>query len=91
MRVVNTQIVLGLSIWVLGFAFMVTGWLIDALFEQRGRIAAKIFYKTGALIVALPVIYALWKTAGLLYTNRFYISTYINNAVQFIQDALKVL
>lgn len=91
MRVVNTQIVLGLSIWILGFALMVMGWLVDQLFEQWGKIPSKILYKTGAFIVAVPVIIALWKVSATLYTNRFYIATYINNAVQFISDAVKVL
>ena len=91
MRVVNTEIVLGLAVWVMGFAFMVAGWLVEALFEKRGEIIAKILYKVGALIVAVPVIIILWKISGLLYTNRFYISTYINNAVQFVKDALKVI
>ncbi|MBR0070694.1 MAG: hypothetical protein IJP97_09400 [Synergistaceae bacterium] len=91
MRVVNTQIVLGLSIWILGFALMVMGWLVDQLFEQWGKIPSKILYKTGAFIVAVPVIIALWKVSASLYTNRFYIATYINNAVQFVSDAVKVL
>ncbi|MBQ3396035.1 MAG: hypothetical protein IJG34_04710 [Synergistaceae bacterium] len=91
MRVVNTQIVLGLSIWILGFALMVMGWLVDQLFEQWGKIPSKILYKTGAFIVAVPVIIALWKISASLYTNRFYIATYINNAVQFVSDAVKVL
>ncbi len=91
MRVVNTQIVLALSIWLLGFALMVMGWLVDQLFEQWGKIPSKILYKTGAFIVAVPVIIALWKISAALYVNRFYIATYINNAVQFISDALKVL
>ncbi len=91
MRVVNTQIVLGLSIWILGFALMVMGWLVDQLFEQWGKVPSKILYKVGAFIVAVPVIIALWKLSAALYTNRFYISTYINNAVQFVSDAVKVL
>ena len=91
MRTVNTQIVLGLSIWILGFAFMVAGWLVGELFEKWGRIPSKILYKTGALIVAVPVIVLLWKASALLYVNRFHIATYINSALQFIMDALKVL
>lgn len=91
MRIVNTQIVLGLSVWILGFAFMVLGWLIDQLFEQWGKIPAKILYKTGAVIVAVPVIIMLWKVSASLYVNRFYISTYINSAFKFISDAVKVL
>ncbi len=91
MRVVNTQIVLGLSIWILGFAFMVMGWLVDALFEKWGRIPAKILYKIGAVIVAVPVIILLWKVSGMLYTNRYNISSYINAGFQFLNDAVKVL
>ena len=91
MRIVNTQIVLGLAVWILGFAFMVMGWLIDQLFEKWGRIPSKILYKTGAFIVAVPVIILLWKISAVLYMNRFHIAAYINSAVQFLQDAIKVL
>ncbi|MBQ6113438.1 MAG: hypothetical protein IJL10_04145 [Synergistaceae bacterium] len=91
MRIVNTQVVLALSIWILGFALMVMGWLIGELSEKWGRIPSKIFYKTGVVIVAVPVIVVLWKVSAVLYVNRFQISTYINNAVQFLQDAVKVL
>ncbi|MBQ7150729.1 MAG: hypothetical protein IJR94_00565 [Synergistaceae bacterium] len=91
MRVVNTQLVLGLSIWILGFAFMVAGWLIGELFERWGRWPAKFLYKTGAIIVAVPVIVLLWKISSALYVNRFHIAAYINNASQFISDAIKVL
>ena len=91
MRIVNTQVVLGLAIWILGFAFMVMGWLVDQLLEKWGRIPAKILYKTGAFIVAVPVIVLLWKVSALLYVNRFHIATYINSAFQFLQDAVKVL
>ena len=82
---------LGLSIWILGFAFMVMGWLVGELSEKYGKIPGKILYKIGATIVAVPVILMLWKVSALLYVNRFHISTYINNAFQFIQDAMKVL
>ena len=91
MRIVNTQIVLGLAVWIMGFAFMVMGWLVDQLFEKWGKIPSKILYKTGAFIVAVPVIVLLWKVSALLYVNRFQISTYINSAFQFLQDAVKVL
>ena len=91
MRIVNTQVVLGLAVWILGFAFMVMGWLVDQLFEKWGKIPAKILYKTGAFIVAVPVIILLWKVSATLYVNRFQISTYINSAFQFLQDAVKVL
>ena len=91
MRIVNTQIVLGLSIWIMGFALMVMGWLVGQLFEKWGEIPSKILYKTGVVIVAVPVIILLWKVSAVLYVNRFNISTYINSAFQFLQDAVKVL
>ena len=91
MRIINTQVVLGLAVWILGFAFMVMGWLVDQLFEKWGRIPSKILYKTGAVIVAVPVIIMLWKISAVLYVNRFQISSYINSGFQFLQDAVKVL
>ncbi len=91
MRIVNTQVVLGLAVWILGFAFMVMGWLVGELSEKWGKIPSKILYKTGVVIVGVPVIIMLWKVSAMLYVNRFNIATYINNAFQFIQDALKVL
>ena len=91
MRIVNTQIVLGLAVWILGFAFMVMGWLVEQLFEKWGVIPSKVLYKIGAVIVAVPVIVLLWKVSATLYVNRFQISTYINSGFQFLQDAIKVL
>ncbi|MBQ9903962.1 MAG: hypothetical protein IJM47_04155 [Synergistaceae bacterium] len=91
MRIVNTQVVLGLSVWILGFAFMVMGWLVGELSEKWGKIPSKILYRIGVVIVGVPVIIMLWKVSALLYVNRFQISTYINSAFQFIQDAVKVL
>ena len=91
MRIVNTQIILGLSIWILGFAFMVLGWLVGELSETYGKTPGKIIYRIGAFIVAVPVIIGLWKLSATLFFNRFYISTYINNFVEFVQDAVKVL
>ena len=91
MRIVNTQVVLGLAIWILGFAFMVMGWLLDQLFEKWAKVPSKILYKVGAFIVAVPVIILLWKISATLYVNRFQISTYINSGFQFLQDAVKVL
>ncbi|MBQ7215111.1 MAG: hypothetical protein IJS39_03915 [Synergistaceae bacterium] len=91
MRIVNTQVVLGLAIWILGFAFMVMGWLLDQLFEKWAKVPSKILYKAGAFIVAVPVIILLWKVSATLYVNRFQISTYINSGFQFLQDAVKVL
>ena len=91
MRIVNTQVVLGLAVWILGFAFMVMGWLVEQLFEKWGVIPSKVLYKIGAVIVAVPVIFLLWKVSATLYVNRFQISTYINSGFQFLQDAIKVL
>ena len=91
MRIVNTQVVLGLAVWILGFAFMVMGWLIGELSEKWGKVPAKILYRIGVVIVGVPVIIFLWKISALLYVNRFYIATYINNALQFLNDAVKVL
>ena len=91
MRIVNTQVVLGLSIWVMGFALMVAGWLVGELSEKWGKIPSKILYRTGAVIVAVPVIILLCKVSATLYSNRFYSAAYINNAFQFITDAMKVL
>ena len=91
MRIVNTQVVLGLSIWIMGFAFMVAGWLVGELSERWGRLPGKIIYRIGAVIVAVPVIIMLWKVSALLYVNRFNIASYINAGFQFLQDAVKVL
>ncbi len=91
LHIVNTKIVLGLSIWVLGFAFMAAGWLVGELSEKWGTLPGKILYRIGAVIVAVPVIVLLWKTSALLYVNRFYIANYINNTIEFVRDALKVL
>ena len=91
LHLVNTRIVLGLSIWILGFAFMTAGWLIGELSERWGRLPGKIVYRIGAIIVAVPVIVLLWKASYALYVNRFFIANYINSTIDFIQDALKVL
>ena len=29
MRLIDTRVILGLSLWILGFALMTAGWLID--------------------------------------------------------------
>lgn len=91
MRVIDTRLILGLSVWVLGFALMTAGWLIGELFESWGEIPSKILYKLGALIVAVPVIIALWRVSRLLYNNRIDIVLYINSAARFITEALNVL
>ena len=64
---------------------------IDELSEKWGKIPSKILYKTGAVIIAVPVIILLCKISAMLYSNRFYIATYINNVLQLLSDAIKVL
>jgi len=91
LQIVNTKIVLGLSIWIMGFAFMTAGWLVGELSEKWGKLPGKILYRIGAVIVAVPVIVLLWKISGALYVNRFIIANYINNTFEFVRDALKVL
>ena len=91
MRIVDTQIVLGLSVWILGFAFMVMGWLVGELSETWGKLPSKILYRIGAVIVGVPVIILLWRISAVLYVNRFHIAMFINNGFQFLSDAVKVL
>ena len=91
MRVIDTRIVLGLSAWLMGFALMTAGWLVEELFERYGSIPSKILYKTGAIIVATPVIVLLWKASSYLYANRVDIVLHINEAFRFVSDILKVL
>ena len=91
MRIVNTQVVLGLAVWILGFALMTMGWLIGELSDTWGKIPSKILYRIGVVIVGVPVIILLWKISALLYVNRFHIAMYINSAFQFLNDAVKVL
>ena len=76
---------MGLSVWILGFALMTAGWLVDVLFESYGEIPSKILYKTGAIIVAVPVIYLLWKASRLMYANRLNIVLFIREGAEFIQ------
>jgi hypothetical protein len=77
---------MGLSLWIFGFALMTAGWLVDVLFERYGVIPAKILYKTGALIVATPVIYLLWKSSRLVYTHRLDIVLFLRGAADEIQS-----
>ena len=91
MRVIDTRIVLGLSVWIFGFALMTAGWLVSELCENWGELPAKILRKTGAFIVAVPVIVLLWKAATFLYVNRVDVSLFVNAALNFISDTLKVL
>jgi hypothetical protein len=88
---INTRIFLGLALWIFGFALMTAGWLVDVLFERYGVIPARILYKTGALIVGVPVIYLLWKTSGLLYTHRFDIVLFLRDAIEQIQTLARAL
>jgi hypothetical protein len=91
---INTSIFMGLSIWLLGFTLMTAGWLVDVLFESYGIIPAKILYKTGALIVALPVIYLLWKASRLFYTQRLDIVLFLREIfkeAQVLLDAVSTL
>jgi hypothetical protein len=82
---INTTLFIGLSVWIMGFALMTAGWLVDVLFESYGVIPSKILYKTGAIIVASPVIYLLWKASRLIYTNRLNILIYVREGIEFIQ------
>ena len=91
MRLIDTRVILGLSLWILGFALMTAGGLVDALFEGWGRIPSKVLYKLGALIVAVPVIVLLWKASRLLYVHRIDIVLGINNAASFLTEAMKSL
>ena len=84
MRVIDTRMVLGLSVWILGFALMTAGWLIGELFESWGTIPSKILYKLGAIIVATPVIVLLWRVSRYLYTNRVAVVILVNDAFRFI-------
>jgi uncharacterized membrane protein YcfT len=85
-RFINTGIFMGLSVWILGFALMTAGWLVDVLFERYGSIPAKVLYKTGAVIVATPVIYLLWKSSRLVYTHRLDIVLFLREAGGEIQS-----
>ena len=94
MQYINTTIFLWLSVWIMGFALMTAGWLVDVLFESYGVIPSKIFYKSGAIIVAAPIIYLLWKISRLIYTNRMSIVLFLREGLEFIQflkDALMEL
>jgi len=76
---------MGLAVWIFGFALMTAGWLVNALFEDYGTIPSKILYKTGAIIVAAPVIYLLWSAARLIFTQRLNIVIFIRDGLEFIQ------
>jgi cytochrome c oxidase subunit IV len=88
---INTTMFLGLAVWIFGFALMTAGWLVDVLFERYGAIPARILYKTGAIIVGVPIIYLLWKTSGLIYTHRLDIVLFLRDASNAIQTLMKAL
>ena len=91
MRLIDTRAILGLSLWILGFALMTAGWLVDVLFEHLGAIPAKVLYKTGAVIVAAPVIYFLWKLSRALYVHRIDVILFINDAWKLFGGLSKAL
>ena len=91
MQFINTTLFMGLSVWIMGFALMTAGWLVDVLFEGYGVIPSKILYKAGAIIVAAPVIYLLWRASRLIYAQRLNIVIFLRDGaefVQYIKDAL---
>ncbi|GHS92784.1 hypothetical protein AGMMS50276_01470 [Synergistales bacterium] len=89
MPYINSGIFLGLAVWLFGFALMLSGWLVDILFESYGVIPSKILYKTGAFIVAGPVIYLLWKTSCLIYDYRFDMVIILRTAMDAIETLTK--
>ena len=84
-RYINTSVFMWLSFWIFGFVLMTAGWLIDVLLESYGEIPSKILYKTGAIIVATPVIYLLWRVAALIFTNRLNIVIFLRDGFELIQ------
>ena len=84
MQFINTTFFMGLSVWIFGFALMTAGWLVDALFESYGAIPSKILYKTGAIIVAVPVIYLLWRVSRLIFTQRLDIVMQLRDGFEFL-------
>ena len=66
-------------------------WLVDVLFEHLGAIPAKVLYKTGAVIVAAPVIYFLWKLSRTLYVHRIDVILFINDAWKLFGGLSKAL
>ena len=88
---IGTGIFIGLAIWLMGFALMTAGWLVDVLLEGYGIIPSKILYKTGAIIVATPVIYFLWKASGQLYSNRLDIVLFLRQIFEEARTLLNAL
>ena len=85
MQYINTTLFIGLAVWIMGFALMTAGWLVDVLLEGYGVIPSKILYKIGAIIVASPVIYLLWKASRLIYIHRLNIVTFLRDGFEFVQ------
>jgi hypothetical protein len=79
---------MGLSVWILGFALMAAGWLVEVVFESYGTIPSKILYKTGAIIVAVPVIYLLWKSSRWFFSNRLDIVLFLRSVIGAVQSLL---
>ena len=84
MQYINTTLFVGLSVWIMGFALMTAGWLVDVLFERYGAIPSKILYKTGAILVASPIIYLLWKASRLIYLHRLNIVMFLRDGLEFV-------
>ena len=91
MRLIDTRMILGLSLWIMGFALMTAGWLIDVLFERFGSLPAKVLYKTGAVIVSAPVIYLLWKASRALYIHRIDVLLFLNDAWKLFDNLRRAL
>lgn len=91
MYFIDTRLILGLSLWIFGFALMTAGWLVDELFESWGEIPAKILRKLGAIIVAVPIIVLLWRVSKYLYANRVDIVLLINEGMKFLHEILNVV
>ena len=91
MQFINTSLFAGLSIWMLGFALMTAGWLVDVLFEDFWYVwvLAKILYKLGAIIVAVPVILMLWRLSRLLSTHAVDIVIFLKDAVALGESLMK--
>ena len=91
MRLIDTRMILGLSLWIMGFALMTAGWLIDVLFERFGSLPSKVLYKTGAVIVSAPVIYLLWSASRALYIHRIDVLLFFNDAWKLFDNLRRAL
>ncbi|MDR1741571.1 MAG: hypothetical protein LBR38_06980 [Synergistaceae bacterium] len=88
---ISSSALIGLAVWIFGFALMAAGWLVDVLFESWGVIPAKVLYKTGAIIVAVPVIYLLWRLASAVYVHRIDIVLFVDFMVGQFEKMLKLI